>query len=111
VDGQKVFQVRELVRINHHRNCLLCHAPAEDEGSPVRGVVSTPGLPLPDGMSLAYRGKGDEGTFVRADVTYLRQDFSVLLPVEDHKDFDWPQMQRFDFLVRARTRQTRAVKL
>jgi hypothetical protein len=34
------------------------------------------------------------------DVTYLRQDFSVLLPVADAGP--WPEMQRFDFLVRER---------
>ena len=25
---KRVQEVRELVRVNHHRNCLLCHAPA-----------------------------------------------------------------------------------
>jgi hypothetical protein len=34
-------------------------------------------------------------------VTYLRQDFSVLEPVADANP--WPEMQRFDFLVRTRT--------
>jgi hypothetical protein len=33
-------------------------------------------------------------------VTYLRQDFSRLQPVEDAGP--WPEMQRFDFLVRTR---------
>jgi hypothetical protein len=37
---------------------------------------------------------------VRADVTYLRQDFSQLQKVPDAKP--WPEMQRFDFLVRTR---------
>ena len=37
---------------------------------------------------------------MRVDVTYLRQDFSALLPVEDANP--WPEMQRFDFLVRTR---------
>ena len=27
VDGKKATVVRELVRVNHHHNCLLCHAP------------------------------------------------------------------------------------
>src|SRR5262249_33564852 len=27
VEKKKVPVVRELVRVNHHRNCLLCHAP------------------------------------------------------------------------------------
>ena len=37
---------------------------------------------------------------VRADTTYLRQDFSVMMPVENAAP--WPEMQRFDFLVRTR---------
>ncbi|HZZ77894.1 MAG TPA: hypothetical protein VFE62_05225, partial [Gemmataceae bacterium] len=28
VEGKEVTVVRELVRVNHHHNCLLCHAPA-----------------------------------------------------------------------------------
>lgn len=38
---------------------------------------------------------------VRVDVTYLRQDFSMLQPVGDAHP--WPEMQRFDFLIRTRT--------
>jgi hypothetical protein len=37
---------------------------------------------------------------VRIDVTYLRQDFSRKQPVANAQP--WPQMQRFDFLVRSR---------
>lgn len=37
---------------------------------------------------------------VRIDVTYLRPDFSVLQAVGDASP--WPEMQRFDFLVRTR---------
>jgi hypothetical protein len=33
-------------------------------------------------------------------VTYLRQDFSAYLPVADAHP--WPEMQRYDFLVRER---------
>ena len=32
LNGKKVSLVRELVRINHHHNCLLCHAPATSSG-------------------------------------------------------------------------------
>src|SRR5262249_28324647 len=35
--------VRELVRVNHLRNCFLCHAPSFDERDLVRGLVPTPG--------------------------------------------------------------------
>lgn len=39
-------------------------------------------------------------SFVRADVTYLIQDFSV--PLEVPKAHPWPGEQRFDFFVRTR---------
>jgi hypothetical protein len=39
-------------------------------------------------------------TFVRADVTFLRQDFSVPQPVANAGP--WPAMQRYDYLVRER---------
>ena len=32
--GDKGTVVRELVRINHHRNCLLCHAPGNESAVP-----------------------------------------------------------------------------
>jgi hypothetical protein len=38
---------------------------------------------------------------VRTDVTYLRQDFSAALDIEDPGP--WPKSQRFDFLVRTRS--------
>src|SRR5262249_9361104 len=44
---------------------------------------------------------GSPDIFVRADVTYLRQDFSEMQPVANAAP--WPAMQRFDFLVRTRT--------
>jgi hypothetical protein len=88
--------VREVVRINHLSNCTLCHAPPDSSEGGVRGVVPVPGEPLPP--PTQYYANGD--VFVRADVTYLRQDFSLVQPVEDHGE--WPKMQRFDFVVRTR---------
>ena len=38
--------------------------------------------------------------FVRPDITYLKQEFSWVLPVANPGP--WPQLQRFDFLVRTR---------
>jgi hypothetical protein len=93
--ADKPPRVRELVRINHLRNCLLCHAPAAGRNDRVVGVVPTPGQPLP--LSY-YAARGS--LLVRADVTYLRQDFSAALAVE--KAAPWPTVQRFDFLVRTR---------
>ncbi|MCI0456696.1 MAG: HEAT repeat domain-containing protein [Gemmataceae bacterium] len=102
VEGKRVHQVREVVRINHHRNCLLCHAPGNTLDTPqeaVTGAVAIPGEPLP-GPSNGYQGNSPD-IFVRIDVTYLRQDFSARLPVADAHP--WPENQRFDFLVRTRT--------
>jgi hypothetical protein len=86
---------RELVQINHLKNCMMCHAPSKDTTDLVRGRVPTPGEPLPP-LSQYY--ESTEGIFVRADITYLRQDFSVPQPVDNHGR--WPTMQRFDYLVR-----------
>jgi hypothetical protein len=100
-DGKRVPVVRELVRVNHHRNCLLCHAPGNTPDVPsqaVTGAVPTPGMPLRP-PSSGYMGSSPD-VFVRVDVTYLRQDFSLRLPVPDAQP--WPELQRFDFLVRSR---------
>ncbi|MGE3806038.1 MAG: hypothetical protein AB7K24_15315 [Gemmataceae bacterium] len=92
--------VREVVRVNHLTNCMLCHAPESavvDPNKPeLRGVVPVPGETLPP--PTRYYSSGD--VFVRADQVYLRQDFSLKLPVKDHGI--WPEMQRFDFVVRTR---------
>jgi hypothetical protein len=91
--------VRELVRVNHLKNCLLCHPPSFNEKDPVRGVV--PNLSRPPGSAgVGYVG-GAADVFVRADVTYLRQDFSLLQPV-DEPPKGWPAVQRYDYVVRVR---------
>jgi hypothetical protein len=92
--------VRELVRVNHLKNCLLCHPPSFNERDAVRGVV--PDLSRPPGSSgVGYVG-GPADVFVRADVTYLRQDFSLPQPV-DEPPKGWPAVQRYDYVVRVRT--------
>ncbi len=101
VDGKKVSLVRELVRINHHRNCLLCHAPGTGDkvsSESLTAQVPVPSEPLPSPFD-GYRNSSPD-VLVRIDVTYLRQDFSLRQPVEDANP--WPEMQRFDFLVRTR---------
>lgn len=101
VQGKRVPTVRELVRINHHRSCLMCHAPG-NTGKVSPDAVSAE-VPLPDrplnSPSGPYNSSRQE-ILVRVDVTYLRQDFSVLQAVADANP--WPEMQRFDFLVRQR---------
>jgi hypothetical protein len=103
IEGKKVVQVRELVRINHHRNCLLCHAPGNTADIPadaIRAEMPVPGEPFPSHSCYGDRGSTPEFA-VRIDVTYLRQDFSRRLKVADAAP--WPEWQRFDFLVRTRT--------
>lgn len=101
--GKKV--VREMVKVNHHRNCMLCHAPGTGGVVPASALtaeVPVQGQPLPS-PSEGYRQSSPD-LMVRIDVTYLRQDFSVMLAVaEAHQ---WPEMQRFDFMVRERALTT-----
>ena len=103
VGGKKVSVVRELVRLNHHQNCLLCHAPGNTPA--VSPETLTAQIPIPDEPlpppSQGYNNPTVPDILVRVDVTYLRQDFSLLMPVADANP--WPEMQRFDFLVRRRT--------
>jgi hypothetical protein len=101
VDHKKVFEARELVRVNHHRNCLLCHAPANTgavASDTLTAAVPVPQDPLPS-PSQGYQNSLPD-ILVRLDVTYLRQDFSMFQAVADANP--WPEMQRFDFLVRTR---------
>jgi hypothetical protein len=102
VGGKKVSVVREMVKLNHHRNCMMCHAPAGTEKLP-DSVLTAPvpvlGVQLPSSV-LYYRESSPREVSVRADVTYLRQDFSLMMAVPNAEP--WPQMQRFDFLVRER---------
>jgi hypothetical protein len=109
VNGEKQTVVRELVRINHHRNCLLCHPPGNTPdvriskfGRPMEiaaGAVPSPGQPFPSSPS-GYDPNASPDILVRADITYLRQDFSRFEKVPDAAP--WPEMQRFDYLVRTR---------
>jgi hypothetical protein len=111
--GRKTHVVNEMVRLNHHRNCFMCHPPAPAAGSVppgdpapspdgstglLTGAVPIPGEPLPS-FQEGYRNSTPE-LAVRIDVTYLRQDFSVFMKVDGPGL--WPEMQRFDFLVRTR---------
>jgi hypothetical protein len=89
--------VRELVRVNHLRNCLLCHPASFSVSEPARGRIPSPGQTL-DPPENSYGGT--IGTFVRADVTYLKADFSVMQPVANAGH--WPVHQRYDYVVRTR---------
>ncbi|MBP3960729.1 HEAT repeat domain-containing protein [Gemmata sp. G18] len=99
---KKTLVVREMVKVNHHRNCMMCHAPNANSVVPASALaaeVPVQGQPLPT-PAQGYRQSSPE-LMIRLDVTYLRQDFSVMLAVADAHP--WPELQRFDFLVRERT--------
>jgi hypothetical protein len=100
----KATFVREVVRINHLSNCLLCHAPSLSKDDLVRAQVPVPG----ESLTPPYYG-GTEGSFVRADITFLRQDFSLVQPVTNPGK--WPGHQRFDYLLRTRKATTKEVTL
>jgi len=106
IDGKKVTVAHEVVRINHLRNCMLCHAPAEESKTSEQVLLAD--VPLPN-QPLPERGGYDDfprspsrlaNLLVRIDVTYLRQDFSAMADVPDAAP--WPTQQRFDFVVRKR---------
>src|SRR5262249_17690022 len=99
--GEKATTVvREMVRINHLSNCLLCHPPSSDRSGRGLGAGPTPGKSLPPPGYLG-RGQGaDPPPLIPADTPFLRQDFSVMQPVPDPGQ--WPAYQRFDYVVRTR---------
>jgi len=102
--GEK-WHRRELVRVNHLSNCFLCHPPS-DHGPKDRGrdaliaPVPVPGKYLPEVYDERRLRSPEWGA--RADIVYLRQDFSVMHKVKKEKNDPWPEMQRFDYLVRLR---------
>jgi hypothetical protein len=103
VNDKRVPVVREVVRINHHQSCLLCHSPANTgkvAPETLTAAVPNPTEPL-TAPSQGYQPSTSTDVTVRIDVTYLRQDFSLMQAVADAHP--WPEMQRFDFLVRTRT--------
>jgi hypothetical protein len=91
---------REVIKVNHLANCLMCHAPSTDATDLVRGRVPIPGQPIRSPGETPQYYEGATGVFIRADVTYLKQDFSVMQPVL--KPGAWPTYQRYDYLVRER---------
>lgn len=108
------YVVQELVRAKHIGNCLLCHPPALTGNEPVQGqdpVNTVPARAPGGGGGGGWSGGGSGGggaanrvpLLIRADIVFLRQDFSVQLPA-----LNMPAVQgavpafRFDFLVRTR---------
>jgi hypothetical protein len=136
--GGPALYVKEVVRINHELNCLLCHPPSFHTSDRLRrempslfeggrvpetsGGSSTPGG---SGRSSVARSRGKakrvtgdylsgpatrptprpaaprwDPTFVRADVTFLKQDYSVWLAGSE-KEAMRPS-GRYDLFVRER---------
>lgn len=101
-DSGKGLYVRELVKLSHAQNCLVCHPRSFDKTDLVRGAQ--PGEPSPGEIFPSYashkrfRGSTVDLVQVRADNTTLRQDFSVLHP-NAHPD---QPSQRFDYFIRER---------
>lgn len=96
--GSKTPFRREMVRVNHVRNCLLCHPPSPTQADLVRGAIPDPTRPLPAAATPAYYS--GTGRFVHASTTYVKQDFSVVQPVPSPGL--WPGQQRYDYLVAVR---------
>ena len=100
--------VRELVRADHLNNCLMCHAPSLNGKEPVLGADPNLTIPVKRGQSGGGGGRwgrqappGRAPLLIRADITYLRQDFSVQL-AKPILGGAVQQNRRFDFVVRTR---------
>jgi hypothetical protein len=59
-------------------------------------------------LPVVYYEQNFKGDAVRPDITYLRQDFSAMQWVE--KPDAWPNLQRFDYIVRTRQLTPNEVK-
>jgi hypothetical protein len=63
------WEVREVVKINHARNCQLCHAPSFNRSDPARVRVPARDKALPSSFSSEYYITDQAEPVVRADVT------------------------------------------
>jgi hypothetical protein len=111
--GRTGRYVKELVRVKHVANCLLCHPPSLHADDPGRAHVPGTGK-LQEVTTREFRGFLGYGgafgtftttqlvgaTFIRADVTFLRQDYSVTL--RDARGGVLRSEGRFDLFVRER---------
>ena len=102
VDGSKERFRREVVRVNHARNCMMCHPPSFADTDLVRAAIPDPARPLTPPTTPGYYTSGSQ--FVTAATTYLRQDFSAMQPVP--APGLWPEQQRYDYLVAVRPLRT-----
>ena len=96
----------ELVRINHLNNCLLCHPPSLAKDDLIRGRIP---MPFEDPPPQYYGGNAASDLFVRANTTYLKQNFSVVQPVANNGK--WAANQRYDYLLLTKTLTPREATL
>ncbi len=117
--GDNRYRVAEVVRLNHVTNCLYCHPPgsASDAVARFDPNVTRMVAERSAGGGGHYQGRGSAGgsagnggrgritqvtpVFMRADVTFMRQDFSQKLPVNPRLP-ESPTV-RYDFLLRVRS--------
>jgi hypothetical protein len=107
-DEQHLY-VKEVVRMNHAQNCLLCHPASSNDRDRVRGVVPVPGSKLPTPRFVYYAHSAGDMVVVRADETMLRQDFSVMHQVGGTADNS--PAERFDYFLRERRATPAETKL
>jgi HEAT repeat protein len=101
-NGKGDLTLREVVRVNHQANCLLCHVPAV--GGRDKVVGSDPLVLVKGGGGWSGQSRRTDPMWIRADVQFFRQDFSVALTVGPVQEL------RFDFLVRTRRLKTAEVR-
>jgi hypothetical protein len=93
-----------VVRVNHKINCLMCHPPSFRTSDPARAPVPPlresvqPGFGY--GASPRKKAVVVKETFIRADITYLKQDYSVTLAINASGVLKGEQ--RYDLFVRER---------
>ena len=68
VNAKVLELVREIVRVNHLGNCILCHAPSTDRADLVRGAVPTPGQALPAPVTTPQYYERGSGIFAFSSV-------------------------------------------
>jgi hypothetical protein len=72
----------------------MCHKPGSVFDT-LAAQIPSEAAPLPLSNTPQYYNGG--GELIAASTTYLKQDFSVMQPVE--KPGQWPKMQRYDYFV------------
>lgn len=97
-NGKATLFRREMVRVNHAHNCLMCHPPSGSTTDLVRAAIPDPARPLASPITPSYYTGGSK--FATASTTYLRQDFSVNQPVPNPGQ--WPDQQRYDYMIAVR---------